>query len=109
MNVQAEVKAYGGESMKKAIVTAALALGLSACGAAPELTNADVSEMGQDRALALLDCQMGKVVEDKGREAGQKYVEDEFADTFSQGDGGDTLQVRLWEEGYTCEEDSYTP
>ncbi len=90
MNVQAEVKAYRGESMKKAIVTVALALGLSACGAAPELTNADVDRMGQDKALALLECQMGKVVEDKGREAGQKHIEDVGIATFSE-DGGDTM------------------
>ncbi len=90
--------------MKKAIVTVALALGLSACGAAPELTNADVDRMGQDKALALLECQMGKVVEDKGMEAGQKHVVDLWAAAEE-----DTVQVTLWEEGYTCEEDSYTP
>jgi predicted nucleotidyltransferase len=107
MNVQAEVKAYRGESMKKAIVTVALALGLSACGAAPELTNADVDRMGQDKALALLECQMGKVVEDKGMEAGQKHVEEAYIAAIEE--DGDTVQVKLWEEGYTCEEDSYTP
>ena len=107
MNIQSEVKAYRGESIKKAIVTAALALGLSACGAAPELTNADVDRMGQDKALALLDCQMGKVVEDKGMEAGQKYVEEVYIAAIEE--DGDTVQVTLWEEGYTCEEDSYTP
>ncbi len=104
MNIQSEVKAYRGESMKKAIVTAALALGLSACGAAPELTNADVDEMGQDRALALLECQIGKVYQEKGPEAGEEFYLEEFGSLQD----GETLQVRLWEEGYTCEEDSYT-
>jgi hypothetical protein len=41
------------------------------CGGTPELTGADVKEMGHDRAIALLECQATKVAKERGPAAAE--------------------------------------
>jgi hypothetical protein len=75
---------------------------LVGCGGTPELTGADVKEMGQDRADALLECQATKVAEEKGPFTGAEYVNDKWAKARKE--GGPPIQVILWREGYECPE-----
>lgn len=74
---------------------------LAGCGG-ETLTNERVREMGDEEALRMLDCQMQKAAEDLGQEeAVDRYAEDLIG---SEGEGGDVIQVILWNDGYRCPE-----
>jgi hypothetical protein len=88
--------------VRMAMVLAVALVMVVGCGGKPELTAADVKEMGQDRARALLECQATKVAEKKGPFAGAEYVNDKLAKARKE--GGPPVQVILWREGYKCPE-----
>ncbi len=66
-----------------------------------KLTNEQVERMGDEEAIALLNCQMDKAVEDLGQ---GEFLE-RYADDWNREDEeeGDTLQVTWWNDGYRCE------
>jgi len=83
-------------------IVLAVALLVVGCGGTSELSDADVKEMGQDRAGALLECQATKVANEMGPVAAQEYVNDKWAKTRKE--DGPPIQVILWREGYECPE-----
>jgi hypothetical protein len=72
------------------------------CGGTPELTGADVKEMGQERAITLLECQATKVAKEMGPFAAEEYVIDKSAKARKE--DGPPVQVILWRVGYKCPE-----
>jgi hypothetical protein len=85
-----------------AIVLAVTLVIVVGCGETPELTGADVKEMGQDRANALLECQATKVAKERGPFAAEEYMNDKLAKALKE--DGPPVQVILWREGYKCPE-----
>lgn len=77
---------------------------LAGCGGTEDITAGQVEAMGDDEALALLECQLVKATEDMG----QKEAADYSVDLMEEGmESGDTtpIQVTLWnEDGYRCPE-----
>ena len=91
-----------GGGMRRLALVAVLAFVLSGCGGSEALTNEQVEEMGEQDALAMLDCQLRKAGEDLGQqEAGDRYG-DALMDSAEN--DGDTLQVILHNDGYSCPE-----
>ena len=88
--------------MRKLAFMAVLVLALAGCGGSRALTNEQVEEMGEQDALAMLDCQLRKAAEDLGQqEATDRYAEQLMQSAESD---GDTLQVILDRDGYSCPE-----
>ena len=85
-------------------VLAVAALVFAGCGGAEDITAGQVETLGEDQALALLDCQLRLAAEDMGQEEAVDYS----VDLMEQGmESGDTepIQVTLWnEDGYRCPE-----
>ena len=74
----------------------------ASCGSTPELTEEHMNQMSDADAASLLECQMEKVIAEKGQEEGVDYVADLVEKAVRE--DGPTVQVTLWKEGYTCEE-----
>ncbi|MDP9484494.1 MAG: hypothetical protein M3Q49_01660 [Actinomycetota bacterium] len=88
--------------MRRFAGVAALALVLVGCGGSEALTNEQVEGMTEQDALAMLDCQMRKAAEDLGeQESVDRYAEEWMN---SAENDGDTLQVILARDGYSCPE-----
>lgn len=88
--------------MRRLLSVVVLAAFLAGCGGEEALTNEQVEEMGEQDALAMLDCQMRKAGEDLGQEeATDRYVEEWMN---SAENDGDKLQVILDRDGYSCPE-----
>lgn len=92
--------------MRRSLLVLLVFVFLVGCGSTEssteKLTQARLDAMSDEEALALLECQTRKVVEDKGQEEGTKYASDLLMKTIEE--DGPPLQAILWEEGYTCEE-----
>ena len=77
---------------------------LAGCGGAEDITAGQVEALGDDQALALLDCQLRLAADDMGQQEAVDYS----VDLMEQGmEAGDTepIQVTLWnEDGYRCPE-----
>jgi hypothetical protein len=82
------------------VVVAAMVL-LAGCGG-QTLTDKDIDQMGQDKALNLLDCQIEKLAEERGDAEAQEAFIEAFDDSMRE--DGPTVQVRLWKMGYQCPE-----
>lgn len=88
--------------MHRSILVVALAVFLAGCGGSEALTNEQVEEMGEQDALAMLNCQLTKA----GEDLGEQEAADRYGDALmesAEGDG-DTLQVILDRDGYSCPE-----
>ena len=95
--------------LKFIFVALASAMLLAECGSVERqnkyvknLTNEQVEYISSQEAIALLNCQMEKAVDELGQ---QEFLE-RYADGWKRNDGeeGDTLQVIWWNDGYRCEE-----
>ena len=83
-------------------VAVVLVFMLAGCRESEALTNEQIEEMGEQDALAMLDCQLRKAAEDLG----QQEAADRYGDALmdSAENDGDTLQVILHKDGYSCPE-----
>ena len=83
---------------------------IAGCASSDPLTEAEVDDMNDSEASAMLQCQTQKVIDDKGQEAGMDHVAELWNAAIAEkqdgadGDSGKTVQVALSEEGYNCEE-----
>ena len=89
--------------MRRLFLVAMFAAFLAGCGGSEALTNEQVEDMSEQGAIAMLDCQPRKADEDLGEqeEATDRYVEEWMN---SAENDGDTLQVILDGDGYSCPE-----
>jgi maltose-binding protein MalE len=81
---------------------AVVVLVATSCGSTSQLTEDHMQQMSDADAASLLECQMEKVIAEKGQEAGVEYVADLVEKAVKE--DGPTVQVTLWKEGYTCDE-----
>jgi hypothetical protein len=79
-----------------------VALVAASCGNTPQLTEEHMQRMSDADAMSLLQCQSEKVYDEMGGTKGNEYMTDIVEKSVKE--GGPTLQIVLWREGYTCDE-----
>ncbi len=88
-----------GYRVRKLAVVLAFAFLVAGCGE-QELTNEDVEAMGEQEAIAMLNCQFEKAGSDLGRQEAISRYGEAWSDSIEN--DGDKLQVILARDGYAC-------
>jgi hypothetical protein len=92
--------------MTRLIVITGLSLViLAACTwrSAPSVTPQDIQQLSEKQSILLLECQLRKVYDDRGRQQGDKYINGVVDQVMKSKQKDITVQYALAQVGYYCD------